>query len=131
MRQTGWLEVLHDRQQAPLVMGILNVTPDSFSDGGKFADTDKAVAHGVRLSEEGADVLDVGEGLPGAFGIAVEEPPRRRGLDHDDAQRMRHDVDVITMSATPIPRTLEMSLVGIRDLSLLQTPPADRASWPR
>jgi transcription-repair coupling factor (superfamily II helicase) len=41
-------------------------------------------------------------------------------------KRLRHDVDVLTMSATPIPRTLEMSLVGIRDLSLLQTPPADR-----
>jgi transcription-repair coupling factor (superfamily II helicase) len=41
-------------------------------------------------------------------------------------KKMKHNVDVLTLSATPIPRTLEMSLVGIRDLSLLQTPPADR-----
>ena len=41
-------------------------------------------------------------------------------------KQLKHNVDVLTMSATPIPRTLEMSLVGIRDLSLLQTPPADR-----
>ena len=41
-------------------------------------------------------------------------------------KKLKHNVDVLTLSATPIPRTLEMSLVGIRDLSLLQTPPADR-----
>ena len=41
-------------------------------------------------------------------------------------KKMKTNVDVLTLSATPIPRTLEMSLVGIRDLSLLQTPPADR-----
>ena len=41
-------------------------------------------------------------------------------------KKLKTNVDVLTLSATPIPRTLEMSLVGIRDLSLLQTPPADR-----
>ncbi len=44
----------------PLVMGVINVTPDSFSDGGRHADTDSAVAHGRRLLAEGADLLDVG-----------------------------------------------------------------------
>ena len=43
-----------------LVMGIVNVTPDSFSDGGMFEDADAAVRHGLRLLEEGADLLDVG-----------------------------------------------------------------------
>ena len=43
-----------------LVMGIVNVTPDSFSDGGLFEDAEAAVRHGLRLLEEGADVLDVG-----------------------------------------------------------------------
>src|SRR6266699_3492727 len=42
------------------VMGIVNVTPDSFSDGGRFLDPDAAVAHGFELAEQGADVLDVG-----------------------------------------------------------------------
>ena len=42
------------------VMGIVNVTPDSFSDGGRFADTDAAVAHALRLVEEGADIIDIG-----------------------------------------------------------------------
>jgi dihydropteroate synthase len=44
----------------PLVMGIVNVTPDSFSDGGRFLDTSAAVNHGLRLIEEGADILDIG-----------------------------------------------------------------------
>ena len=43
-----------------LVMGIVNVTPDSFSDGGRFADVEAAVLHGVRLADEGAAILDVG-----------------------------------------------------------------------
>ncbi len=44
----------------PVVMGVVNVTPDSFSDGGRYADTESAVAHGRRLLADGADVLDVG-----------------------------------------------------------------------
>lgn len=44
----------------PLVMGIVNVTPDSFSDGGKFASAQQAIEHGFRLIEEGADILDIG-----------------------------------------------------------------------
>ncbi|MDF2554431.1 MAG: dihydropteroate synthase [Microbacterium sp.] len=43
-----------------LIMGIVNVTPDSFSDGGRYADADAAVAHGLRLRAQGADILDVG-----------------------------------------------------------------------
>ncbi|MFN8017084.1 MAG: dihydropteroate synthase [Acidimicrobiales bacterium] len=55
----------------PLVMGILNVTPDSFSDGGRFVDHDDAVAHGLRLVAEGADLVDVGgeSTRPGALPV--------------------------------------------------------------
>ena len=61
------------------------------------------------------------------LGLLVVDEEQRFGVQHKEAmKRLRTDVDVLTMSATPIPRTLEMSLVGIRDLSLLQTPPADR-----
>ena len=44
----------------PLVMGIVNVTPDSFSDGGQFFDADAAVAHALQLVADGADLLDIG-----------------------------------------------------------------------
>lgn len=58
-----------------LLMGILNVTPDSFSDGGLHLDTDAAVAHGLQLAEEGADVLDVGgeSTRPGAEPVNAED----------------------------------------------------------
>src|SRR5512132_1970375 len=61
------------------VMGIVNVTPDSFSDGGRFLDPDAAVAHGIELAEQGADVLDVGgeSTRPGAAPVPVDEELRR------------------------------------------------------
>ena len=63
----------------PRVVGILNVTPDSFSDGGAFADTDAAVAHGLAMAEQGADMLDVGgeSTRPGAAEVPLEEELRR------------------------------------------------------
>lgn len=59
----------------PHVMGIVNVTPDSFSDGGKFSSTDLAVAHGLQLISEGADILDIGgeSTRPGATPVSLEE----------------------------------------------------------
>jgi len=62
-----------------LIMGIVNVTPDSFSDGGHFARTDDAVAHALRLTDEGADILDIGgeSTRPGAAAVTVEEELRR------------------------------------------------------
>ena len=67
------------RLDVPRVMGIVNVTPDSFSDGGEHATTDAAVAHGLRLAGEGADLLDVGgeSTRPGAEGVALDEELRR------------------------------------------------------
>lgn len=61
------------------IWGIVNVTPDSFSDGGRYLDEDRAVAHGLRLRAEGASVLDVGgeSTRPGAERVGVEEEQRR------------------------------------------------------
>src|SRR5215207_4989496 len=61
------------------VMGIVNVTPDSFSDGGRFLDVDAAVAHGIDLARQGADVLDVGgeSTRPGASPVPADEELRR------------------------------------------------------
>ncbi len=63
----------------PVVMGVLNVTPDSFSDGGRFFDTDTAVRRGLALAEEGAAFIDVGgeSTRPGADPVGVEEELRR------------------------------------------------------
>ncbi len=63
----------------PLLMGIVNVTPDSFSDGGRFLLTDAAVEHGLRLVEEGAGILDVGgeSTRPGSETVSEDEELRR------------------------------------------------------
>ncbi len=63
----------------PRVMGIVNVTPDSFSDGGEHATTDAAVAHALRLAGEGADILDIGgeSTRPGAEDVSLDEELRR------------------------------------------------------
>ncbi|MHA7873336.1 MAG: dihydropteroate synthase, partial [Hyphococcus sp.] len=57
------------------IMGVVNTTPDSFSDGGQFLDPAPAVQHGLRLAEEGADILDIGgeSTRPGAEPVSVEE----------------------------------------------------------
>lgn len=69
----------YDLTSRPFVMGILNITPDSFSDGGRFANPQDAIRHGVRLAAEGADFLDVGgeSTRPGSDPVSVEEELRR------------------------------------------------------
>ena len=69
----------HDLARRGLVMGIVNVTPDSFSDGGRYLDTGRAVEHALRLVEEGADILDIGgeSTRPGADAVEEGEELRR------------------------------------------------------
>lgn len=63
----------------PLLMGIINLTPDSFSDGGSFIDAEAAIEHGLRLADEGADILDIGgeSTRPGSRPVDVQEELRR------------------------------------------------------
>jgi len=65
--------------ERPLVMGVVNVTPDSFSDGGLYASAQQAVAHARRLVEEGADILDIGgeSTRPGSAPVALDEERQR------------------------------------------------------
>src|SRR5207244_3109682 len=63
------------------------------------------------------------------LGLLVVDEEQRFGVSHKEKiKQLRKKVDVLTMSATPIPRTLNMSLVGIRDMSIIETPPKDRLS---
>jgi dihydropteroate synthase len=66
------------------VMGVVNVTPDSFSDGGAFRDAEAAIAHGVRLAEEGAEVLDIGGESTrpggGVYGAGMQEVPEEEEI---------------------------------------------------
>ncbi len=70
---------VHDLASRGWIMGILNVTPDSFSDGGKFPDADRAVNHALQMVAEGADVIDVGgeSTRPGATSVPVDVELKR------------------------------------------------------
>ena len=78
------------------VMGIVNVTPDSFSDGGSYLDADDAVAHGLRLVAEGADVIDVGgeSTRPGAEPVSVDaELARVLGVVEQLSEKVTVSID--------------------------------------
>ena len=86
-------------------MGVVNVTPDSFSDGGLFLDADAAVEHGLRLTAEGADILDVGgeSTRPGAESVAEDEELRRvvpviERLASDGRARLSIDTTKVTVA---------------------------------
>ncbi len=104
----------------PLVMGIVNVTPDSFSDGGRFLATDAAIEHALKLVAEGADILDIGgeSSRPGATAVSAEEELARvlpviRGL----AAKTSVPISVDTTKAEVARQALEAGAAIINDIS--------------
>lgn len=98
-----------DLSSRGLIVGIVNVTPDSFSDGGAFLDSDIACAHGLKLLEEGADVLDIGaeSTRPGATPISIEEELARL---LPMIQKLR--------AATPAPLSIDTSKAAVAHAAL-------------
>jgi len=111
-----------------LVMGILNITPDSFSDGGKFLARDHAVAHAIKMLEEGADVLDIGgeSTRPGAkvaqAGISAAEELRRIMPVIEDVLRERPDavLSVDTYKAEVAHTAINAGAEIVNDVSALR-----------
>lgn len=108
----------------PRIMGVVNVTPDSFSDGGKFSDADAAIQHGLRLLEEGADLIDVGgeSTRPGAAVVSVDEELGRvvevvGGLAAEGAL-----VSIDTSKAPVAAGAIEAGAVVINDVTALGDP---------
>jgi dihydropteroate synthase len=83
-----------DLSRQGLIMGVLNVTPDSFSDGGKFFAAEEAVEHGLRMAADGAQIIDVGgeSTRPGAESVAAEEELRRV---IPVIERLRAKIDIV------------------------------------
>jgi len=103
-------------------MGILNVTPDSFSDGGRHADRKSAVAHGMKMLEEGADIIDVGgeSTRPGAPEVSVEEELKRvTPVIKELFQKTGAVISVDTMKAAVAKRALEAGACIINDVSAM------------
>lgn len=107
----------------PLVMGIVNVTPDSFSDGGQFASADAAIAHGLALQAQGAEILDVGgeSTRPGATPVSPDEELRRvvpvvRAL----AEQGRVPISIDTTKADVARACLEAGAHIVNDVTALE-----------
>src|SRR5262249_52687865 len=119
-------DVVHDLRERVLVMGIVNVTPDSFSDGGRHLDPDAAVAHAHRLLAEGADLLDVGaeSTRPGSTPVPAAEQWRRLGPVLARIVRDRPDatLSVDTRSAEVAERALAAGARVVNDVSALSEP---------
>jgi dihydropteroate synthase len=106
-------------------MGIVNVTPDSFSDGGSFFDPATAVAHGLRLVEEGADILDVGgeSTRPGATPVSVDEELRRvLPVVAELAKRTAVPISVDTMKAEVARQCIDAGACILNDVGGFRDP---------
>ncbi len=110
----------------PLLMGIVNVTPDSFSDGGHFYDAEQAIAHGLRLIEEGADILDIGgeSTRPGAARVREQDElarvlPVLEGLAHAGVA-----LSIDTQKPAVMRAALRAGVDMVNDIHALQEPGA-------
>jgi dihydropteroate synthase len=107
-------------------MGIVNLTPDSFSDGGRNLDPDQAVEHALRLEDEGADILDLGaeSTRPGATPVSLDEELRRLlPVVERLAARVRIPLSIDTYKAEVARKTLAAGAKIINDISGLQFDP--------
>lgn len=102
-----------------LIMGILNVTTDSFSDGGQYLDTRAAIDHGMKLIEDGADIIDIGgeSTRPGAERVSVEEEQLRVLPVIQTLARSGAVVSVDTMNAATAILAVEHGATYINDVS--------------
>jgi len=118
----------------PVVMGVLNVTPDSFSDGARFATAAAAVAHGVRLAAEGAAIIDVGgeSTRPGAESVTVAEELRRVLPVIEGLRQATRDSGVVLSVDTSKPEVMRAAAGAgagfINDVRALREPGALEAA---
>jgi dihydropteroate synthase len=113
-----------ERWPRPSVMGVLNVTPDSFSDGGMFVDPGRAIEHGRRLVAEGAALVDVGgeSTRPGAGGVSESEELARVEPVLEGLSGLPLSID--TSKASVAGRALELGAALVNDVTALRGDPA-------
>lgn len=114
----------------PLIMGIVNVTPDSFSDGGRYAGTPEAIAHGLELLEQGADILDIGgeSTRPGAAEVTEQEELERVIPVVEALAKTGAVISVDTSKAGVIREAVKVGAHIINDVRALQEPGALEAA---
>ncbi len=121
-----------------MVMGVVNVTPDSFSDGGKFLDAQAAVAHALQLLDEGADIVDIGgESTRPGSAVLPEEPGHKAAVTEDEElrrvmpvldgilkERPQCVISIDTYKSGVARRAVEAGAEIVNDVSALQWDPA-------
>lgn len=106
-----------------IIMGILNVTPDSFSDGGKFYSTDVAVKHAIQMEKEGADIIDIGgeSTRPGSKAISLnEEMNRVIPVVEELVKKIKIPISVDTYKSEIAKKALDLGASMINDISALR-----------
>ena len=115
-----------DFSKRSYVMGILNVTPDSFSDGAKFFDLDAAIKHGMEMADQGADIIDVGgeSTRPGADPVSADEEIKRtEPVIRELSKRIDIPLSIDTAKADVARRALDSGAEMINDISALRADP--------
>jgi len=112
--------------ERPLIVGVVNVTPDSFSDGGRFLGTHQAVEHARMLVEEGADILDIGgeSSRPGAEPVVLDEELRRVMPVLEQLAQLPIPVSVDTCKPEVMRRTIAAGAAMVNDIKALREPGA-------
>jgi dihydropteroate synthase len=119
-RHWNFLDSRYELSRIPLLMGIVNVTPDSFSDGGDHFDSDAAVQHAMQLADEGADILDIGgeSTRPGADLVPLHEELRRViPVVKRVASETEVPVSIDTTKAEVARRAIDAGAIIVNDIS--------------
>ena len=114
-------------QELPVIMGILNVTPDSFSDGGKYLDPDEALNHAREMVRQGAEIIDIGgeSSRPGAAAVPPDEETRRVvPVIEQLAGNVRIPISIDTTRAVVAREALKAGATMINDITALRGDPA-------
>ena len=111
----------------PLVMGILNITPDSFSDGGKYLDVNEALKHTEKMIEEGVDIIDIGgeSSRPGSDPVSADEELKRIAPIIEGIKKISDiAISVDTYKPEVMKEVIDMDVAMINDIHALQKPSA-------
>ncbi len=107
----------------PLVMGIVNLTPDSFADGGRYASTEQAVNHACAMEQQGADLIDIGgeSTRPGAMKVSTDEEMKRVvPVIRELVDKVSIPLSIDTYNADVAMRALDLGVAMVNDITALQ-----------
>ncbi|MDY0220050.1 MAG: dihydropteroate synthase [Desulfobacterium sp.] len=126
LKSIKWKRFELDFKRKPYIMGILNTTPDSFSDGGRYQSLDKAVEHGLALVEAGADILDIGGESTRPFAVDVtaqEEMDRVVPVIEALSKKIDVPISIDTIKARVAQEAVRAGAAIINDISAMEHDP--------